>query len=156
MWFRMITQNRPELTWFEHISGIYLKTKKLTEDVIKPYNLTWPQYGALLALASIEPPSQRELADILQIDTTNAMVICDSLEKKKLIVRQRDPNDRRINRLHVTKEGHELFTISSRDVMAKYGLIESSVSLEELESITVVLSRIHDIIANILEVSSGR
>ena len=152
----MITQNRPELTWFEHISGIYLKTKKLTEDVIKPYNLTWPQYGALLALVSIEPPSQRELADILQIDTTNAMVICDSLEKKNLIIRQRDPNDRRVNRLHVTKEGHQAFASSNQDVMAKYGLIESSVSREELESISIVLSRIHSVITNILVESSRR
>ncbi len=144
-----MTNSRPDLYWFETVSGIYLKTKKITEESLKPHDLTWPQYGALMAMSGHEPLSQRELANAMEVDTTNAMVICDSLEKKGLIERRRDPSDRRINRLHMTDEGKTRFNASSSSVMAGYTSITREVSADELASITPVLSKLYSVISGI-------
>lgn len=147
----MLTRGRPELEWFEAISGIYIKTKKLTEEALKPHDLTWPQYGALMVMTGSEPLSQRELANAMEADTTTAMVICDSLEKKGLIERRRDHNDRRINRLHVTSSGGQRFSAASVDVMSRYGRILGDVSQGELASISPVLSRLYGVVSEIYD-----
>jgi DNA-binding MarR family transcriptional regulator len=66
------------------ISGVHLKIRRLSEQSLKPLNITWPQFE-VLSLGDNMP--QTELAARLDKDTTTVMVICGSLENRRLLNR---------------------------------------------------------------------
>lgn len=64
--------------------------------------LTRAQWRVLMQLAAREGASQRELAEILEIDTVTLGRHIDRLERDEWLERRPDPNDRRVWRLHLT------------------------------------------------------
>lgn len=64
--------------------------------------LTRAQWRVLMQLAAREGASQRELAEILEIDTVTLGRHIDRLERDMWLERRPDPNDRRVWRLHLT------------------------------------------------------
>jgi DNA-binding MarR family transcriptional regulator len=101
----MMTPDEPHWELFRLISGIYIKSRRLAEESLKPLGMTWPQFGALAQLMRGDGITQRELSERLEADATTTMVLCDSLEKKGWLNREKDPSDRRVNRLVLTDEG---------------------------------------------------
>ena len=95
----------PHWNLYALISGIFQKSRRLSEETLKPFRITFPQFGALLRLSFRDNITQTELSEIMDTDTTTIMVICDSLEKKRFLKRMKDPSDRRVNRLVLTEEG---------------------------------------------------
>ena len=127
-------------------TGIYLKTRKLTEKYLKSLKITWPQFVTLLNLSQGDNISQKELALRMENDTTTIMVLCDSLEKKGWIKRVKDPSDRRINRLQVTPQGESVYSLAYPLMMAKYKMLIEQISTGDLQVTLSVLSRLFDII----------
>jgi DNA-binding MarR family transcriptional regulator len=68
------------------------------------FDLSLPQTAVLLSLDV--PLSQSELADRLQYDASNITAIVDGLERRGLVKRQVDREDRRIRRLFLTRQGN--------------------------------------------------
>ena len=134
-----------ETPWklFQLISGIYIKSRRLAEEMLRPLNITWPQFGALLQLSLEDMITQRELADRLETDATTTMVLCDSLEKKGWLSRVRDPNDRRVNRLMMTETGREIFEQAYPIMLSGYELFTGSMSLEQTEVVLPILSELY-------------
>lgn len=65
-------------------------------------------FGVLNAVAMApSPPAQRDLADQLAIDPSDVVGLVDDLEHAGLLVRERDPEDRRRNALSLTDAGRE-------------------------------------------------
>lgn len=64
--------------------------------------LTRAQWRVLLQLSAREGASQRELAEILEIDTVTLGRHIDRLERDNWLERRPDPDDRRVWRLHLT------------------------------------------------------
>ena len=135
--------DQPHWKIFTAISGIYLKSRKLAEESLKPLNVTWPQFGALMTLNIQENINQRELAERLESDTTTAMVICDSLQKKGWINRVKDPNDRRVNRLILTESGKKVFTEAYPLMLARYDVFLKSISEERIMAVLPVLEELY-------------
>lgn len=73
------------------------------------FGLTFTQYGALEALYHLGPLFQRELANKLLKSPRNITMVVDNLEKRDLVRRQRDAQDRRYIDVHITDEGKVLF-----------------------------------------------
>ena len=71
---------------------------------VEPLGLQIRHFGALKQLAG-GVPSQRELADRLNVSTPVIVELVDALEAKGLVERRRDPSDRRSNGLAVTPAG---------------------------------------------------
>ncbi|MFI0349730.1 MarR family winged helix-turn-helix transcriptional regulator [Actinomadura sp. 9N407] len=61
------------------------------------------QAQALMQLRS--PAPMRELAQVMACDASNVTGIVDGLERRGLVTRQPDPQDRRVKHLVLTKEG---------------------------------------------------
>jgi len=74
----------------------------------KGLDITPEQWGALCRLWEEEGQSQRELNDKLPQGITNTSRILDGLEKRQLVIRKTDPNDRRVFRIYLTKKGREI------------------------------------------------
>lgn len=126
---------------FELMAAINIKTTRLVERKLKKFGLTYPQFGAIFALSTREGLRQNELANVLDIDTTTAMVICDGLEKKRLLKRVRDEKDRRAYRLLLTETGKKLIKEALPEVTAVYRPIANIASEDEVEQIIPVLER---------------
>jgi DNA-binding MarR family transcriptional regulator len=124
------------------ISGIYQKSRRLSEESLKALRLTFPQFGVLLRLSFQDNVTQKELSDIMDTDTTTIMVICDSLEKKGFLKRIKDPSDRRVNRLILTEKGKNVVSKAYPLMMRRYEFFVNSISQKELETITPILEKL--------------
>jgi MarR family transcriptional regulator for hemolysin len=114
--------------------------------------MTYPQFGALMALVRKDDITQRELAELLETDTTTAMVLCDSLQKKGWLERKRDKADRRVNRLVLTEAGRDSCARALSLIRGGYEHAFSKVSLEKVNEVTPFLEGLYQ---SIKEVSSG-
>lgn len=74
-------------------------------ELIKPAGLTPATAGVLRILAREPGLSQRALATRLGSAPSRVVVLVDALEQAGLVVRVRDPEDRRNHRLEVTEAG---------------------------------------------------
>jgi DNA-binding MarR family transcriptional regulator len=100
------------------IDSISTNTKRHVEKQLKPLNMTYSQMAVLMLLHRNNGVSQRELAESGETDTTNMMVICDSLEKRGWVNRAIDENDRRINRILLTEKGKKAY-IDGQNILKK-------------------------------------
>ena len=71
-------------------------------------DLTPEQWGLLLRIAETENQSQGDLADPVLRDYPNVTRMLDGLEKKALVKRSPDPDDRRKTLISLTSQGKNL------------------------------------------------
>jgi DNA-binding MarR family transcriptional regulator len=138
------------------ISGIYQKSRRLSEETLKTLRITFPQFGVLLRLSFQDNVTQKELSNIMDTDTTTIMVICDSLQKKGFLKRMKDPLDRRVNRLILTEEGKNIVSEAYPLMMKRYEFFVNSISQKELEKITPILEKLYAAIKNQHQEELGR
>jgi DNA-binding MarR family transcriptional regulator len=138
------------------ISGIYQKSRRLSEETLKTLRITFPQFGVLLRLSFQDNITQKELSDIMDTDTTTIMVICDSLQKKGFLKRMKDPSDRRVNRLILTEEGGNTVSKAYPLMMKRYEFFVNSISQKELETITPILEKLYAAIKKQQQEALGR
>lgn len=138
-----MTPDEPRWRLFHLISSIYTKSRRLAEESLKPLNVTWPQFGALVQLAQGDRITQRELAERLEADATTTMVLCDSLERKGWLNRVKDPSDRRVNRLVLTDLGREVFAEAYPIMLSGYQLFTGAISPDKIEVVMPVLSELY-------------
>ncbi len=70
--------------------------------------LTESQFGALEALLHLGPLCQRELAGKILKSAGNLTTVIDNLERRGLVERRRDRDDRRVVTVHLTAAGEGL------------------------------------------------
>lgn len=74
------------------------------------HDLTPVQFAALAAVARQPGLDQRTLARTIGFDTSTIAGVVDRLERRALMQRNPDPDDRRVRRLALTPDGHALLT----------------------------------------------
>lgn len=95
----------------------FVKLVRAAESVVSRLNghlaeagLTGSQFGALEALLHRGPLCQRELGEKLLKSTGNITMVVDNLEKRGLVRRERNTEDRRYITVHLTNEGRQLIS----------------------------------------------
>ena len=102
-------------------------------------NVTPEQYLVLDILWENQPLSQQKIADMIQKDKNSVTKIIDSLEKKNLVSRIVDKNDRRINIIELTEQGRNLEKIST-DVAIKFmNDVVKGIDKQDLDSFVKVM-----------------
>jgi len=76
--------------------------------------VTLPQYRALVVLASRGTQRVLDLAEALGVNQSTITRMCDRLESKRLISRQRPPDNRRTVLVSITASGEELVAAVTR------------------------------------------
>ncbi|WP_127532865.1 MarR family winged helix-turn-helix transcriptional regulator [Paenibacillus kobensis] len=74
-------------------------------QLFQSHHLTSEQWSLLLTLHNEDKISQKELADRTEKDPANVTRIVDQLERKGLVSRQPNPEDRRSYFMHITPAG---------------------------------------------------
>ncbi|MGJ0203458.1 MarR family transcriptional regulator [Leucobacter sp. gxy201] len=77
-------------------------------DVLAEYGLQARSYSLLAIAAADARPSQRELSEFLRLDPSQIVALIDQLERRDLVRREPDPNDRRAKVVIATESGREL------------------------------------------------
>jgi DNA-binding MarR family transcriptional regulator len=108
------TSPGPELTGR---LGYFLKHAQsrladLNAEALAPHGITGRELAVLLVLAGREPASQQEAAGRLGIDRTTMVAFIDGLERKGLVARRPDANDRRRNVLALTESGTDTLRLA--------------------------------------------
>ena len=106
--------------------------------------LTPPDAGILRLLRKSPGISQQELSSQLQIHPSRLVAILDTLEKRELVERKLNPQDRRLYSLYLTEAG--VLTLERIGQVARehQDAFLSSVSGEERRILAEILQRIAD------------
>ena len=106
--------------------------------------LTPPDAGILRLLNQSAGISQQELSVRLQIHPSRLVAILDNLEKRKLVERRANPEDRRLYSLHLTDDGQEILGRIGKVAREHQEALLGSISAEERGQLTAMLHKIAD------------
>jgi MarR family 2-MHQ and catechol resistance regulon transcriptional repressor len=94
---------------------VYIKLSRAAEAVntrvnqhLKGEKLTISQFGVLEAIYHLGPMHQNRLAEKILKSSGNLTLVIDNLEKRGLVTRERDPEDRRCMTIDLTEAGRAL------------------------------------------------
>ena len=90
------------------ISGAAKTVNRRARELLAPHKITPVQYAVLRALYEKDLQTGAELSAHLFMDSATLTGVVDRLEKRALIVRVPDPEDRRANRLQLCTDGQKL------------------------------------------------
>lgn len=82
--------------------------KKRGREILADFDITPPQFNALLTLIQSGTLTIGELGEKMYLACSTATDLVDRMERNGLVARERDTNDRRVIRLKVLDRGHQM------------------------------------------------
>jgi DNA-binding MarR family transcriptional regulator len=122
-----------------------LRVQSLGERDLEPLGITPRQYSVLAVLAECSPLSQTQVAEILGLDRTTILKLGASLERKRLLVRERDANDARAYAMSLTPAGDRLRAEAFELLLACEARFLTPLDRIEREQLHDLLSRVTDL-----------
>lgn len=111
-------------------------------DALAELGMRPAEYAVLHQLAEAGPLSQQALARALRIHPSNLVGLIDELEGAELLVRRRDPDDRRRYLLELTAKGGRRLGQAERATLDAERELLSPLSRAERERLRELLSRL--------------
>jgi len=102
------------------------------------HDITGPQLGCLLAVKESGPLTSGNVAKKVYLSPSTVVGIIDRLEKKELVVRNRDMKDRRQVYVSITLKGEKL--IADTPSLLQDTLAKALVELPELEQVSITMA----------------
>ncbi len=87
---------------------IWLEARQRLDCALEPLGLRSREFW-LLVIAGTWNVSQHEMATLCGLDPSSLVAVLDGLERRGLLHRQRNPNDRRVQWVRRTEKGDRLF-----------------------------------------------
>ena len=78
---------------------------RLSRERLSPFGVTPIQFAVLQAASEADGQTATEIGTALMIDSATIVGVIDRLEAMKLLMREGDPDDRRLYRLLLTPQG---------------------------------------------------
>ncbi len=134
----------------DELFGYHLKraTNVLQLDLkqtLKPFDLRMLTYTALVLIADNPGLRQSQLAEAMDVERPNMVVIIDALESRELIIRDRVATDRRAYALHATLAGRRLCEKATDAVKLHEERLLHQLSPETRQTVIVALKLIRKI-----------
>ncbi|MBI0576545.1 MULTISPECIES: MarR family winged helix-turn-helix transcriptional regulator [Bacillaceae] len=123
-----------------YISGII---KQKGREMLSNYKITPPQFVALQWLFEDGDMTIGELSNKMFLACSTTTDLVDRMEKNQLLVRVKDPNDRRVVRIHLLEEGERIINevIKKRQVYLEE--ILKNFTTDEILLVQNNLSKLH-------------
>src|SRR5881227_1380470 len=128
----------------DRINGLSRRIKRLMDETLTERSLTWGEWK-VLGLLRRSPGRQRSpgfLAVHAELSSGAMTNRLDNLEKRGLIRRLPDPNDRRGVIVELTEAGSKAYEESTAAQAAKEGLIASALNAKEKDELNNLLRRL--------------
>ncbi|MBI4564670.1 MAG: winged helix-turn-helix transcriptional regulator [Planctomycetes bacterium] len=91
----------------QSLQGILQSVQKYSKHSFKRFGVTGPQVWALRSIGGGRGITVGQLADAMYLHISTISSLVDRLEERKLVIRRRDPRDRRVVRLRLTSRGRK-------------------------------------------------
>lgn len=112
----------------------YLGYQSSQGKALAPLELDGRLLAVLTLLDAEGPALQQRLSERLQVDRTTMVALIDALERAGLVRRQRDPDDRRGQRVSTTTKGAKVLGRAHRAVrVAEQEFLDGLSDAEQLE-----------------------
>jgi MarR family transcriptional regulator, organic hydroperoxide resistance regulator len=123
-----------------YISGII---KQKGREMLANYKITPPQFVALQWLFEDGDMTIGELSTKMYLAFSTTTDLVDRMEKNELVLRVKDPNDRRVVRIHLLEEGERIIdeVIKKRQVYLEEVL--KDFSADEIQFLQSSLMKLH-------------
>ncbi len=124
------------------VAKVHLLVEKAMMAGLAPLGLKLPHYDILANVYRFPELTQQDLANRLLVGRSNLSMLLPELEKRGLVERIADNQDRRVRRLRLTEEGRVL-TVQALDVQV--AVIEDmmlALSAEECEQLGSYMRRV--------------
>lgn len=105
-------------------------------------DLSTTQFQALAILRSTQPVTAMVMAGMLRIAGPTATRAIDSLERRGLVAKERDPQDRRIVWLTLTPEGAQVLDATHQRQQDWIHKILQSLSADEVDMLSILLEKL--------------
>ncbi|WBX72782.1 MarR family transcriptional regulator [Tenacibaculum pacificus] len=136
---------------FENTLAPWLgKTMKMIDNHIqdlffeKNIHLTKIQFIVLKRLRHKNGVPQQELAFLTGRDKTSLTRLINTMQKKNLVARVPSESDKRINNIHLTKKGIELFDETFPIMKSFAKCLQENISEEEIAQVINVIKKVQD------------
>lgn len=104
-------------------------------NVLSKYDITVAEQPFFMVIQHHKNITQEELTSIVCVDKAATIRALKSLEKKGFLVRVKDKNDRRQNRVCATEKAQNLFKEVNEELIHFNELLTKNISLEEIDII---------------------
>ncbi len=111
-------------------------------QTLKPLGLRMVTYSALVLIVDNPGLRQSQLAEALDVERANLVVIVDELERRDLISRDRVPSDRRAYALNPTPAGRHLYERALEAVRGHEARMLNGMEEETKQVVIRAMSRI--------------
>jgi MarR family transcriptional regulator, lower aerobic nicotinate degradation pathway regulator len=118
-----------------------IKARRTTDEVMDGHGLHRSQYGLLASLAQFGPSSQTELGARSGLDRSDVVRWVDELAARGLVVRDRDPDDRRRNVISLSASGRRLLVRLDAELAAAQERLLAPLTAREREQLIRLLRR---------------
>lgn len=129
----------------ERIMGLSRRIKRMMEETLAAYELTWGEWkvlGVLVHQGSPYRTSPGKLSEHLDLSSGAMTNRLDRLEEAGYIRRLPDPTDRRGVQVELTPAGKRLYRESTAAQGRKEALIASALSERERDQLNALLRRV--------------
>ena len=105
----------------------------------RAHGMTRAQWGILIWLKRQSGLSQKELAELLEVEPITVARLIDRLEARGMVERRPDPKDRRIWRLHLCPPAHGVLREIDRQREQMHTLVTSGLDDAMIDTMTEAL-----------------
>jgi MarR family transcriptional regulator, organic hydroperoxide resistance regulator len=123
-----------------YISGII---KQKGREMLTNYKITPPQFVALQWLFEDGDMTIGELSNKMFLACSTTTDLVDRMEKSNLVMRVKDPNDRRVVRIHLQEEGERIINEVIIKRQAYLEEVLTNFSAEEIQLLQTNLMKLH-------------
>lgn len=116
---------------------------KMEQEVLWKYNLSWTAFSMLYNLWIWNAMETRNLAKSMGVTVATVSSVANTMEKRGLLQRSIDPNDRRLVLLSLTDDGKNVMEELFPDFNRKESEIVSGLDERELACLTKMLRKIN-------------
>ncbi|MGD0230737.1 MAG: MarR family transcriptional regulator [Syntrophorhabdales bacterium] len=130
----------------QSLRRIFKAIQDYSQEVSSSFGITGPQLWALKTISEYESLPLGELSRKMYLHPSTVTGVVDRLEAKGYVSRDRDREDRRVVKVHLTDEGKELIKKAPNPVQGKmiYGL--RNLKTEELHIIYRSIKKLAEIV----------
>ena len=112
------------------------------DSLVEPMGIHGRHFSVLAVLGEEKPLAQVEMSERLGIDRNTMVLLLDDLEAKNLVMRRRDPRDRRAHCVTLTDAGREVLVQSTQMARRTNDEVFAPLSSEERAQLHTLLSRL--------------
>jgi len=121
-----------------------------TEDLegVLDIDIKFAHIPILCQIQALESPTMGELGDSSGFQLSSLTRITDKLVERELVAREADASDRRVVRVHITDEGHQIVEKFEKVRKKKITSILECLTSRERKDLIRVLKDIHKMISS--------